>query len=195
VNQNVAELYALGPGVFANSNAMFKHPLVELLQLSQAYKSHWSEMARIAKACQDRWKAGPYQQERRSMQIWLTSFDHVVTNMQPQAKSFSSLVKTKKLFILSVISLSLLRTKKTHTGAESTSLDTKGDGTGLWFNESVHRDDGNWWCRLQDGLLVSGGAMDRGVLFCSGNTALGDIGLGSGQWLGPMSIACDRHSC
>jgi len=101
----------------------------------------------------------------------------------------------KKLIVLSVISLSLLRAKKTHTGAESTSLDTKGDGTGLWFDESVHRDDGSWWCGLQDGLLVLGGAMDRGVLFCSGNTGLGDIGLGSGQWLGPMSVACDRHSC
>jgi len=77
-NQKVTELYALGPGAFANSNGMFKHPLVELLQLSQAYKKHWLEMARIAKACQDRWKAGPYQQECCSMQIRLTTFNHAV---------------------------------------------------------------------------------------------------------------------
>jgi len=61
VNHSITELYALGPGAFANSNSMFKHPLTKLLQLSQAYKNHWLEMARIAKACQDRWKAGPYQ--------------------------------------------------------------------------------------------------------------------------------------
>jgi len=50
VNQNVMELYDLGPGAFANSAAMFKHPLAELLQLPQAYKKHWVEMAKIAKA-------------------------------------------------------------------------------------------------------------------------------------------------
>jgi len=50
VNQNITELYGLGPGAFANSTAMFKHPLVELLQLPQAYKSHWVEMAKTAKA-------------------------------------------------------------------------------------------------------------------------------------------------
>jgi len=74
VNQNVMELYDLGPGAFANSAAMFKHPLAKLLQLPQAYKNHWVETAQIAKARKDRGKAGPYQQERRSMQIWLTSF-------------------------------------------------------------------------------------------------------------------------
>jgi len=83
--------------------------------------------------------------------------------------------KKKKLFVLSVISLSLLRAKKTHTGAGSTGLDTKGDGTGLWFDESVHIDDGSWWCGLQDGHLVLSGATDRGVLFCSGHAVLDEI--------------------
>jgi len=78
VNQNITELYGLRPGAFANSTAMFKHPLIELLQLPQAYKRHWLEMAEIAKARKDRRKAGPYQQECRSMQIWLTSFNQTV---------------------------------------------------------------------------------------------------------------------
>jgi len=78
VNQDVTELYSLGPGAFANSTAIFKHLLGELLQLPHAYKSHWVEMAKIAKAQKDRRKAGPYQQECRSMQIWLTSFNGTV---------------------------------------------------------------------------------------------------------------------
>jgi len=78
VNQKVMEFYALRPGAFANSNGTFKHHLVDLLQLSQAYKKHWLETARIAKAHQDRRKAGPYQQECHSMQIWLTTFNHTV---------------------------------------------------------------------------------------------------------------------
>jgi len=57
VNQNIMELYSLGPGAFANSTAMFKHLLVELLQLPQAYKSHWVEMAKIAKAKTERKQA------------------------------------------------------------------------------------------------------------------------------------------
>jgi len=59
VNQNIMELYGLGPRVFANSTGMFKHPFVELLQLPHAYKNHWVEMAKIAKARKDREKVGP----------------------------------------------------------------------------------------------------------------------------------------
>jgi len=78
VNQNVTELYGLGQGAFANSTSLFKHPLIELLQLPLAYKSHWLETVKIAKAQKDRRKADPYQQEQRSMQIWLTSFNSTV---------------------------------------------------------------------------------------------------------------------
>jgi len=49
VNQNVMALYDLGPGAFANSATMFKHPLAELLQMPQAYKKHWVKSANIAK--------------------------------------------------------------------------------------------------------------------------------------------------
>jgi len=76
-NQQVSELYALGPSVFDYGNTLLKHPLPELLQLPHAYKKHWVKTATLAKAHQDRRKAGPYQSERRAMQIWLTTFNRV----------------------------------------------------------------------------------------------------------------------
>ncbi len=70
-NSRVTALYDLRPGAFTNSISLFKHPLPQLLLLPHAYKRHWVETAEIAKACQVRRKAGPYQSERKAMQQWL----------------------------------------------------------------------------------------------------------------------------
>jgi len=74
-NSWVTELYNLGPSAFTNSISLFKHSLSELLLLPHAYKKHWVETAAIAKAHQDQRKAGPYQSERRAIQIWLTTIN------------------------------------------------------------------------------------------------------------------------
>jgi len=70
VNQQVSELYALGPSAFDHSTTLPKHPLPpELLQLPHVYKKHWVKTAMLAKVHQDCRKAGPYQSECRAMQI------------------------------------------------------------------------------------------------------------------------------
>jgi len=78
-NTMVTALYELSPSAFANSISLFKHSLPHLLSLLQAYKKHWVETAAIRKARQDCRKARPYQGKCRAMQIWLTTFNSMIT--------------------------------------------------------------------------------------------------------------------
>jgi len=71
INNQVTKTYQLGPGAFITGATLMKRPLPDLLQLPVAYKRHWLESAKIAKARQDKQREGPYYSKCRQMESWV----------------------------------------------------------------------------------------------------------------------------
>jgi len=53
INQQVTDLYLLGPGAFMLGDTLMTQSLSELIKLSHAYKTHWVPLANITKAQHD----------------------------------------------------------------------------------------------------------------------------------------------
>ncbi len=72
INHQVTKTYQLSPGAFITGATLMKRPLPDLLQLPLAYKQHWLESAKIAKARHNKQKAGPYHSDQQmQMQSWV----------------------------------------------------------------------------------------------------------------------------